>query len=260
MNQEIMDWIRDYVKQYKELRQTETSWREPVIGFADAGDPLFPELKKIIGPNHALPEDIVPGAKSVIVFFLPFAKDIVKSNIPDEESSREWDYAYIETNQLINDLSQYLHDKITEKGFQASLLPPTYNYDPEKLISDWSHRSVGYIAGIGKFGIHNMFITAQGCCGRLGSVITDMALQPTPRTDEEYCLYKHDGSCKKCLDKCVNDAFQLRDDEMSFDRYKCNEQIYEKIIPEYPIGLGDTCGKCMCGVPCSYGIPVKKKN
>ena len=44
-----------------------------------------------------------------------------------------------------------------------------------------------------------------------------------------------------------------------FDRYRCNEQIYEKIVPEYPIGIGDACGKFMVGVPCSVAIPGKAK-
>lgn len=255
MNKKIIGLIREYVENYKNWKPVETSWREPLIGFADAEDPLFSELKKIIGPNHVLPTDIVPHAKSVIVFFLPFSKEIVKSNISGEESSKEWDYACIETNNLINDLSKYLHETITEMGFNASLLPSTYNYDEEKLISDWSHRSVAYIAGIGKFGIHNMLITKSGCCGRLGSVITDMELTPSLRTNEEYCLYKVNGTCKKCIEKCVNQAFEWQDDQVVFNRQSCNEQIYEKIVPEYPIGLGDACGKCMCGMPCSYGIP-----
>ena len=260
MNEEIIRLIQAYALSYQDLKHTETVWREPVIGFADAADPLFPALKEIIGPNHALPSDIVQGARTVIVFFLPFAANIVKSNIEGDESSRAWDYACIETNQFIGDLSQYLYEKLTEMGFKASQLPPTYNYDTEKLVSDWSHLSVAYIAGIGKFGINNMFITEKGCCCRLGSVITDLALTPTPRPEEEHCLYRKDGSCKKCLEKCVNDAFKLEKSRVVFDRYKCNEQIYEKIIPEYPIGLGDACGKCMCGVPCSLGIPGKVKN
>ncbi|KNZ42753.1 epoxyqueuosine reductase [Acetobacterium bakii] len=255
MNKKLEDLITEYVKSYKALKHTETDWREPIIGFADAGDQLFSKLKEIIGPNHALPADIVPNAKSVIVFFLPFSKEIVKSNIGGEESSREWDIACIETNNLINDLSRYLYEAITEMGFNASLLPSTYNYDEEKLISDWSHRSVAYISGIGKFGIHNMLITKRGCCGRLGSVITDLELTPTPRSEEEYCLYKVNGTCQKCLEKCVNLAFDQQDGEVFFDRKKCNEQIYEKIVPEYSIGLGDACGKCMCGMPCSFIIP-----
>ena len=260
MNKEIVELIMEYVKNYKELKHTETDWRDPVIGFADAKDELFPKLKELIGPNHALPSDLVPNARSVITFFLPFSKEIVESNISGEESSKEWDYSYIETNNLIGDLNKFLFEKITAKGFNASLLPATYNYDEEKLISDWSHRSVAYISGIGKFGIHNMLITKSGCCGRLGSVVTDIELTPTTRTDEEYCLYKYNGTCKKCLKKCVNNAFLIQNIKVLFDRKKCNEQIYDKIVPEYPIGLGDTCGKCMCGVPCSLVNPRKMDN
>lgn len=259
MNNEIVELIVGYVRNYKASKKTETSWRDPIIGFADAKDELFLKLKELIGPNHALPSDLVPNAKSVITFFVPFSKEIVESNIPEEESSREWDYAYIETNNLINGLNKYLYDQIIAKGFKASLLPATYNYDEEKLISDWSHRSVAYISGIGKFGLHHMLITESGCCGRLGSVVTDIELTPTKRTNEEYCLYKYNGSCKKCIKRCVNNAFLMQDHNVFFDRKKCNEQIYEKIIPEYPIGLGDTCGKCMVGVPCSLMNPRKIK-
>ena len=258
MNDEFVQLITEYVKHYKALKHTETDWRAPVVGFADAKDELFPKLKEIIGPNHALPSDLVPNAKSVITFFVPYTKETVESNIAGEKSSKGWDYAYIETNNLINDLSKHLYEKITAKGFKASLFPATYNYDEEKLISDWSHRSVAYISGIGKFGLHNMFITKSGCCGRLGSVITDIEFTPTARTDEKYCLYNYNGTCKKCIKRCVNNAFELHDGKAICDRKKCNEQIYhKKVIPEYPIGLGDTCGKCMVGVPCSLAIPRK---
>ncbi len=59
--------------------------------------------------------------------------------------------------------------------------------------------------------------------------------------------------------KCVNQAFVLAEWKIVFDRYRCNEQIYEKIGPEYPSGSGDAGGKCMVGVPCSLEIPGKAK-
>jgi len=259
VNKEIVELITEYVKNYKKLKNTEFDWGAPIIGFADSKDKLFPKLKELIGPNHALPSDLVPNAKSVIVFFIPFSKEVVDSNVFGEESSREWDISNIETNNLINDLNKFLFERISQKGYVSSLLPATYNYDGEKLISDWSHRHVAYIAGIGKFGLHNLLITERGCCGRLGSVVTDIELIPTKRTDEEYCLFKYNGSCKKCVKRCVNNAFQTQNDELFCNRRKCNEQIYDKIVPEYPIGLGDTCGKCMCNVPCSFVIPRKKE-
>ena len=252
----IEKWIKEYIEQYGKNHDVETKWREPVVGVASAADPLYRELKSIIGPTHALPEDIVPGAKSVIVYFVPFEESIVRSNIAGEESSREWDYAYIETNQMLKDMTQYLYEQITAMGYHASNLPPTYNYDPVKLISDWSHRSSAVIAGIGKFGINNMLITKQGCCGRIGSTITDWELAADERPEGEYCLYKAKGVCGKCMDKCVNDAFSVVNNDVIYDRYKCNEQIYDKIVPQWPIGPGDTCGKCMCGLPCSLKNPM----
>lgn len=248
--------ITDFVSTYQKLHHTETHWRSPVIGVADALDPLYRELKEKICPGHALPSEIVPGARSVIVFFIPFSKEIIKSNISGEESSREWDYACIETNQLIRDLCHELYRTITDMGWHASNLPPTYQYDEKRLVSKWSHKSSAYIAGIGKFGIHQLLITSQGCCGRIGSVITDMELSPTRRKEEEYCLYKRQGICKKCMDRCVNQAFSLQGIETVYDRFRCNEQIYDKIVPRYPIGDGDACGKCMCGVPCSFTNPA----
>lgn len=208
----IKNLIYDYVNNYARTHDIETRWEKPVVGVADANDPLYEELKTIISPTHALPSDIVPGAKSVIVFFVPFVKEIVISNIPEEESSREWDYAYIETNQMLGDLTGYLYEKIAEKG----------------------------------------------CCGRVASVITDWELLPDFRPKEEYCLYKAKGICGKCISRCVNNAFCIKEGKVIFDRFKCNEQIYEKIIPQWPIGLGDTCGKCMCGIPCSFVNPNEK--
>ena len=65
--------ITDFVSTYQKLHHTETHWRSPVIGVADALDPLYRELKEKICPGHALPSEIVPGARSVIVFFIPFS-------------------------------------------------------------------------------------------------------------------------------------------------------------------------------------------
>lgn len=256
-SRQITRLILDFVRSYHEKHHTETVWREPVIGFANADDPLFSELKFIIGPDHALPSELLTGAKSVIAYFIPFSKDIVQSNIPERESSREWDYAKIETNLLLSDLNQFLHDKLAIYGYHTSLLPPTYHYDEEELVSDWSHKSAACIAGIGKFGIHHLLITDQGCCGRIGSVITDLELAPTPRPEKEYCLYKYDKSCRKCINRCVNHAFCISEGTVLYDRHRCNEQIYNQTVPHYPAGDGDTCGKCMCGVPCALTNPCK---
>lgn len=120
----IYNWIAQFIEDYPKTHDIITRWKKPVVGVAAANDPLYEELKTIVGPTHALPSDLVPGAKSVIVAFVPFVENIPESN---------------------------------------------------------------------------MMITEQGCCGRVCSIITDWELEPTPRPEEEFCLFKRDGSCGKCL-------------------------------------------------------------
>ncbi|MCX7886926.1 MAG: hypothetical protein N3B01_06700 [Verrucomicrobiae bacterium] len=54
----------------------------PVFGVASAHDPLFRKLKErgVVGPQHLVPSDFLPGAKSVISWFLPYSAEVSKSN------------------------------------------------------------------------------------------------------------------------------------------------------------------------------------
>lgn len=252
---DIFQEIRDFVSAYQEAHHTKTGWREPIIGVAQADNPRFATLKEIVTPTHATPEELVPGAKSVVVYFVPFAENVVTSNIPGEESSQEWMDAYADTNDMLSDLSQHLHDLLVDAGYDASNLPPTYNYDAENLCSDWSHRSAAYIAGVGTFGVHHMLITQAGCCGRIGSVVTTLELEPTPMLEEELCSFKRNGSCGVCTKRCPANALSVANGIESYDKYACNSQIYEKVYPRRQVPGGDSCGKCMVGVPCAMKAP-----
>ncbi len=255
----IINSIKNYVANYHDTKNTKTKWREPVIGFADAHNPKFAKLKTIISDTHALPSDLIPDAKSIIVFFLPFEKDIIESNIKEFQSSVAWDIANIETNNLIADLNLLLNEILVKEGYNSTILPATYNYDGELLLSDWSHRHVAKIAGVGTFGINNMLITEQGCCGRIGSVITTIPLEADEELMVENCLFKHNGTCGICVKHCVANAISTENGYPYVDRQKCNLQVYDGLVPEYDIGVGDACGKCMSGVPCSYRNPNIKK-
>ena len=48
---------------------TVTAYREPLVGFASADDPRFEGLRDTV-PGHRLPQDLLPGARTVIVLFL----------------------------------------------------------------------------------------------------------------------------------------------------------------------------------------------
>jgi epoxyqueuosine reductase QueG len=252
MREVVDSFITNYVRSYSLEKGTSTNWLVPLVAYADAGDPLFVALKKIVSPSHAVPTDFLADARTVIAYFLPFDRAVVESNIPGIESSRSWAVAYVETNTLISDLNEALAQELERHGYRAALILPTHNFDKEKLISNWSHRHVAYIAGLGKVGINNMLITAKGCCGRIGTLVTNAPIEPTLRVEGEYCLYKVNGGCGVCTRRCVNDALS----EGWFDRKKCYDMCLKNASRFHELGLADVCGKCLVGLPCSYVNPV----
>ena len=87
---------------------------------------------------------------------------------------------------FITDINAHVTKQLISKGFKTTNLPPTHNFDTEQLMSDWSHKHVAYIAGLGRFGTHHLLITAKGCCGRFGSIVTNAKIPASPRSDTEF--------------------------------------------------------------------------
>ncbi|MBI5592357.1 MAG: epoxyqueuosine reductase [Deltaproteobacteria bacterium] len=255
MKEIVIKKIQDFLKDYQTSQNISTRWGVPIVGFASADDTMFDQLRSVASPTHAVPKDFLATAKTVIAFFIPFPKSLTCTNIKNRNSSVEWGVAYIETNELIRQLSMYLLEFFNSRGFQSHSIPATHNWDEEKLISDWSHRHIAYIAGVGNFGLNNMLITDKGCCGRVGSFITSAKIAPDIRADVPACLFKYDGSCRKCVQRCVNEALF----EDSFNRFKCYDLLLENVKKLSSIGYADVCGKCLVAVPCSHINPVKKK-
>ena len=247
--------IEDFVAEYQKKKEIATSWGVPLVGFAAAADPLFELLKSAVSPTHAVPQDLLMRAGTVVSFFLPFPKSVTSTNIKERLSSPEWAVSYIETNELIKQLSLHLTEVFADAGEEVVTIPATHNWIEDKLISNWSHRHVAFIAGLGRFGLNNMLITEKGCCGSVGSLITSAVIEADVRPAVESCLYKYDGSCKKCVGKCVNEALF----EDSFDRFRCYDQLLKNVEEHKSVGYADVCGKCLASVPCSHLNPVKMK-
>jgi len=252
--QRIIHDLRAYVASYADSQRTATRWGTPLVGCADAMDPLFSELKRVATHDHALPADLLDGARSAIAFFIPFHRDVAISNIEGRDASRAWAVAYVETNTLIGDVCAHVKDLIESDGRErVATTPATHNFDRERLVSTWSHRHVAYIAGLGKFGLNNMLITPSGVCGRFGSFVTTCAFEPDARTEGEACLYRHDGSCARCAARCVGDALSVD----RFDRHACHRTLTWHEATDGPAVEADVCGKCLVDVPCSFTDPVR---
>ena len=232
-------------------------WGPPLLAALNADHPFIPGLKRSVSPSHLLPDELLPGAKSVVVFFIPLADRIVESNIDGEAASEEWALSYVLTNSLLGFIGEEVEKVLARHGFQAAKIKATHNFDKETLMSRWSHRHLAWIAGLGTFGLNNMLITVKGCCGRLGSLVTDadcgiLGIPMPSGLQKERCLNKINGSCGLCQKKCPVGAYS---EDGKFDRLKCYEACLKNAEIHKSIGTVDVCGKCLVGLPCSKDMP-----
>ncbi|MFO8088691.1 MAG: hypothetical protein R6U13_02550 [Desulfatiglandaceae bacterium] len=251
------EFVREKINNFILKRQEAEGavrWKKPLVAFADAADPMFSKLKEAVSPTHALPGDLLPGAGTVIVYFIPFVREIALSNSRGRIASEKWAEAYVATNKLIRDMNDHLALLLEGFGYMCAVLPPTHNFDTTRLISDWSHKHVAYVAGLGAFGRHKLLITSEGCCGRLGSLVTTAVIPATARTTEVACLHEYNGTCGVCMNKCPCGALTAD----GFDRQRCYRVLLENAEIYEHLGLADVCGKCCCVTPCSFKNPVER--
>jgi epoxyqueuosine reductase QueG len=232
---------------------TITRYREPLAAFVAADDPRFAELKRVVHPSHMLPGDLLPGARSVVSFFLPFDERVVEANARERERvAREWAVAYVETNALIGRINAALIEQLAERGIRAAAEPATHNFDPLTLVSRWAHKSVAVIAGLGSFGLHHLVITDAGCAGRFGSLALDAEIAPSNLPPQERCLYFHDGSCLECVLRCPAGAL---DERGEIDKHRCRAHCHAVSEGFKDLGDAHVCGKCSFG-PCALKSAV----
>jgi epoxyqueuosine reductase QueG len=228
---------------------TRTPYREPLVGYASAQDPGWLRLREVTEPTHLLPEELLPGARTVVAFFVPFGEAVVRANRRGSESAREWAVAYQETNQVINGIVESLREALAGRGVRSAAQPATHNWDEETLVSPWSHKSAAALAGLGSFGLHRLLITDRGCAGRCGSLVVDADLPATSRPQPERCRYFRDGGCGYCIEACPAGALSAAPaGEPNLDKRGC----YSRLLEVKAQTGADCCGKCSVG-PCALG-------
>ena len=253
MSLELAKVIDEAISTFEDENGIKNFWEPPLLAALSASHPLVPGLKQSVSPSHLLPDELLPGAKSVVVFFIPLANRIIDSNLAGEAASEEWALSYVLTNSLLGFISDEMEKVLAGHGFQAAKIAATHNFDKATLMSRWSHRHLAWIAGLGSFCLNNMLITSKGCCGRFGSLVTDadcgaLGIKAASGPQNERCLNKSHGSCGLCQKKCPVGAYG---DDGKFDRHKCYEACLKNAEIHKTIGPADVCGKCLVGLPCS---------
>lgn len=242
---ELKSKIENIIKAAAANPGTDTRYREPLIGFASADDPIFDEMKEIIGPCNLNPKEVFPRAKTVVSFFLPFEDEFVKRNWKSPGPVKEWIQAKGETDRLIAKINETLKSELAKKGISAVVPEIIFDYKNKGFDVCWSHKSAAYAAGLGTFGVHHMLITKAGCAGRFGTIVISATISPTPRPTEEFCRYRKGEKCLVCVDRCPAGALTAK----GLDKEKCFRLLQEnaKAFPEFN---QLACGKCATG-PCA---------
>jgi epoxyqueuosine reductase QueG len=267
----------DDTKKFFDEPATMPLFDAPLVGVAAADDPWFARFKQILGPWYWTPQEALelaaPGAtaRSVICFCLPVAEIARKTNRREREMpSRAWAYVRTYGEEFVTRMRLGLVERLQTLG-QAAVAPavaPQHKVErrPGVGLSDcWSERHMAFVAGLGTFGISGGLITSRGVAHRLGSVVTDTALEPTPRPygDDPFawCLKLSRDTCGACIKRCpvaaIGPSIHDRDKEA------CFKHAYEYISERGRTVFGWEgvygCGLCQTGVPCESRNPTAEK-
>jgi epoxyqueuosine reductase len=283
---DLMRWISDKIESYvhdSALNRFGASssgplFDEPIIGFASGADPLFSELKKVIGPFHMTPREALmeeairakvppPRAKDtgVIAYVLPIANSTRLDNSSMSSApSHSWAYTRLYGERFNQGLESNIVSRLREQGYLAVApdLSPSYKILMDDRIgptSNWSHRHIAYAAGLGSFGLSDGFITRSGIAHRLGSVVVNVPFTSPKRGGiHQDCIYFQTGKCNACAKRCPVGAITAD----GHDKEKCREFVFSQIPyirNNYHLDIY-ACGLCQTGVPCESKSPVSGSN
>jgi epoxyqueuosine reductase QueG len=276
MEQAIRAEIIQFLLESPENRHpadNERFFESPLVGYAAADDEIFTRYKDIIAPFHLTPQELMtetfgsltqPG--TVICWVLPVSRATRESNRKQNTwPSREWAETRYYGEACNVALRRHLVNWLTAKGHNALApqLSPLWQEkadSPVGIASSWSERHAAYAAGLGTFSLNDGLITAKGIAHRLGSVITDLAVPPSPRTSANFrsnCLYYQDGSCAICIERCPVGAISRH----GHDKSACRSYVYGT-VPQAVGNLYEVkatgCGLCQTKVPCEATAPGGK--
>ncbi len=235
--------VREAIDEYESENDCKGMYQDPIIAYHDAKDPAFDTFYRMGICKH--PAEIYRPGNTLVLFFLPYREDIVKSNIGGSSVSEQWLTAYKKGTGLIMRINRAIRNTLESRGRLVSCLNTPIDWNEKKAAEEWSFKLASYLAGMGEFSTAGSFVTSKGCGGRFSGIITDEVLyeqKPQVLSPPEYedmiAEIKKAVLCENLpVAACPCGAIS----ENGIDRFKC--QRYCKTLNEY-VPSADVCGKC----------------
>lgn len=265
----------------------------PLVGVARADDAWFARFKEVIGQFYWTPQEalalVAPGAtaRSVISWSLPISAVARRANRKESRMpARPWAYVRTFGEEFGKRLRHGLAERLRQMGYAVAepggMKENKVESRPGAGISAcWSERHTAFVAGLGTFGLSGGLITRRGIAHRLGSVVTDAGLEPTPRPygDDPFawCLRTSAGTsaapvrapngaergkCGACIKRCP--AGSVGESVAARNKDACRAYAYDFVSKRGRVLFGWEgtygCGLCQTGVPCEERNPTEKQS
>lgn len=251
MSEKIEKRIEEIINEQMEILNRKDLYRKPLVAFSSAKDARYEDLKNIIGAWHQTPTEILPDAKSVITYFIPFTEEVAMAPKKTKAPSSIWGESYQLINAHFRVINQAIADYLMEEGYSVEKIKMAQKYDKENFRTSWSHKSAAVIAGIGAFSVNQLVITEKGSGGRFSTLITSADLTNHQKPVENKCLYLKNKTCGLCLEICPPKALSAE----GFDKSLCDEELIKngKMLQEsFGLDYASVCGKCISICPFAY--------
>ena len=205
----------------EELREEASRYGIDLFGVASAQD-----LSE--APAGHRPNDVLPGAKSIIILglkmldaqtdLLPLEGD-TSSNSPRQAMFGGHNALL---SQRLDEAGYFLSRSLEKKGFHAyHQLSSTGGVDGRYLTGLISLKHAAVKAGLGTIGRNSLLITSQyGPRVRLTGIITDAEIEPDRQNMSDPC-----PECGRCIEQCPAGALQNPDsgEPYEINRFACNQ-------------------------------------
>jgi epoxyqueuosine reductase len=154
----------------------------------------------------------LPDAKSIIVLGFKVLTSCESPSVTTAQNGYLDLASFARTSSY--QISRFLERKYDAKTATFGISYPMEIHNDRKAIADFSQRHAAVAAGLGTFGRHNLVIHPRfGTRIQFTSIITNLALQPKPKCEEDLCIH-----CNVCVKNCPSQALAT---EGQTDVMKC---------------------------------------